>query len=581
MVLGEQLPESTNSPHSGGAFSWIASLRSTIGGILGEKAEKETVEQPATITRNIDGYVVTLKLASFSSQIPGLGDDEVATFWVEKVGRETPVGIEEVSTFDVFNKSILVLPRDILSRNAGEQEWSSDPVDIVARSTLEGPASQEIAQLIVQLKNGEAKTLSPIERPVNTIILQQGRTTEAAFALVRGTVEILGNTEDGGFAHIRTVKSPAILGEISALRGGPATATVRTMTDCSLISIPKGTLIRLAERENWKPYFERLVEERLAEHTLALQQREERMERERSERNATGFSLNNTLAAALDLSSAEEEFDSMDDSDHIVRRSVTLRGIHRDTKEERTVEFHIAMHRNRNSDIAVHISLEPNAVPGDYLGGPGIVCDISRELGNAFLNEGYMYGLKGFGFYAQILPVMLRNIPITDSGVVNKKTRNFLSTQPKGTIIPSTVLAKESPVVASRKHGLSVMRGTGEQAKLKEPENASEPLRTYKVSANWQFVLILATELERMLSMEGNAYATARTTLEREYHEAPARIAQIVRRHAEDESESLLSLYESPEFQEAAKIQLARLMELSKRIGQRESKLLKQQKEMS
>lgn len=577
MALPEQLPECANARKSVGIFARFSGrLRDSLAKLFTGKQQQEPApEIPPTIVRNIDGYIVTLSRVGFSKPIPGLSDGEIATFWVEKVERDGPDGREELSVFAAFkNQIVLALPRDILSESARDQKWSSDPVDILAYSTLQEPADQEIAQMIRDLKNGEVKLLSTIEVPAYETIFEQGKSTTAAMALVRGTVEILGNIAGGGTTHIRTVNHPTILGEISTIRGGPATATVRTMTPCTFIRIPKDTLIQLANREDWKPYFERLIDQRLVQHTLAVQEYEERIERVRAERDATGFPLNNTLAAALDLPSAALELDQMVGSKNrepIVRRSVTLLGTHRTTGEMQSVEFHIAMMRKRTSDIDVHISLDPHAIPGDVLRSPSITCSVDSDLQKAYLAEGCLHELKGYGFYSQILPVMLRNVPITDSHIVNIETKNFLASQTDGEIVPSTVLALHSPVVAARKHGLSIMRGT-----YGKPQHRSntEPLKTYKVPANWQAILILATELERLLSVDESTYTAARAALEKKYQETLARIAQMVRQHAENEADSLVSLYDDAEFQEAAALQIERLMELTEGIGQREAALL-------
>lgn len=583
MVLGEHLPESPNSPHSGGPLSWITSLRNTIGGILGKKDGKETVEQPKTITRTVDGFHVTLKQAQFRNSFPGLSDDQVATFIVEKVQRETPNGLEEVSPFAAFSKAILVLPRDILSKSAETQTWSSDPIDIVLRSTAQGAASMEIAQMIAGLEDEQGRPLTPRGYPAGTDLITENTYLSDALALMSGTVEILVEGPQGQQIHIRTVDSPTVLGERSALQDEPTSATVRAMTDCTVITIPKERLKSLAQEDRWKERFEELIEERLINTTLTLREYEESQERERVEREATGFPLEDSLAAALDLPSAAEEIDRRvrdGEYDAVVRRPLKITGVHRETKERQEITFYIAMCRMRNGDIGVHISLDKNAAPGDTLMGPGIVCNVADDLANAVIDEAYFHELKGYGFYSRMLPTLLRYVAVSESRIANLATRKFLATQKKGAIVPSTLLAAHSPVVGAHKHGLTVMRGTfGDPAPETMPGH-TEPLKTYKVGANWQVILILGTELERILTLDDVAYAERREALAKKYHEYPARIAQMVLRHTEDEADSLLSLYESEDYQKAAEIQLARLMELSKRIGQRESKLLKQQKEM-
>ena len=89
------------------------------------------------------------------------------------------------------------------------------------------------AELPVPSIEGLAAALAPAEVPAGTVLMRQGDTGDAYFAIAAGEFDV---TQDGHF--LRTCGRGEGVGEIALLRSIPRTATVTARTD--------GTFYRLA-----------------------------------------------------------------------------------------------------------------------------------------------------------------------------------------------------------------------------------------------------------------------------------------------------------------------------------------------
>jgi ATP-binding cassette, subfamily B, bacterial len=101
---------------------------------------------------------------------------------------------------------------------------------------LDGPLLQQVAHRFVTE-----------HYPEDRLVVQQGDPADRFYIVVRGTLEVLLNTEGGAARRIRALRDGDHFGDIALLRNEPRTATVRTVTPCVLLSLQRGPFLRLLE----------------------------------------------------------------------------------------------------------------------------------------------------------------------------------------------------------------------------------------------------------------------------------------------------------------------------------------------
>lgn len=117
---------------------------------------------------------------------------------------------------------------------------------------------REIVHIVEKAKYGPGET-----------IFREGSPGDAWYALYRGEVDVLKELEAGEY-KIRTLGAGACFGEIAVLDGSPRTATIRAVTDTTVLRIPQDKFQALVADEH-------LVAYKLIKHmafVLAEKQRE-------------------------------------------------------------------------------------------------------------------------------------------------------------------------------------------------------------------------------------------------------------------------------------------------------------------
>jgi CRP-like cAMP-binding protein len=96
--------------------------------------------------------------------------------------------------------------------------------------------------------------------PKDSLIMSEGEDGESMYVILSGTVEVIkkltidGLDDDGldrnkTFTTLNAESNDAVFGEIALLEKSKRTATVRSLTDCTLYEIKKADFLQLAETD--------------------------------------------------------------------------------------------------------------------------------------------------------------------------------------------------------------------------------------------------------------------------------------------------------------------------------------------
>ncbi|RJS25278.1 cyclic nucleotide-binding domain-containing protein [Corallococcus sp. H22C18031201] len=130
-------------------------------------------------------------------------------------------------------------------------------------------SSPLLAGLSTELRCQLGSAFVPCTLDAGTTLLTRGKPGNALYLLLRGRCEVFHTYEDGRVTSYPELKEGALFGEISLLRSRLATATVRTLTSC--------TLLRL-ERDVFEKFFLAQPELRGALVRMGLQRLKHTME---------------------------------------------------------------------------------------------------------------------------------------------------------------------------------------------------------------------------------------------------------------------------------------------------------------
>ena len=115
--------------------------------------------------------------------------------------------------------------------------------------------------------------------PDASVVLRQGSPGRGLFVILRGKCDVVHETAQGE-VPVRQMREGDIFGEISLLRDGPATATVRAAGACELLELSREDFRALVlPNAQVRAMIEKIAEERLA-HSADLLDREPRLLRD-------------------------------------------------------------------------------------------------------------------------------------------------------------------------------------------------------------------------------------------------------------------------------------------------------------
>ncbi|MBZ4422980.1 cyclic nucleotide-binding domain-containing protein [Myxococcus sp. RHSTA-1-4] len=134
-----------------------------------------------------------------------------------------------------------------LSPSASREAWTDygvegDKLERAARERLMADAIRSnplLATLSPELQAQLGAAFVPVTVPAGETLLTRGKPGDALYLLLRGECEVFHTHEDGRHSPLATLKEGALFGEISLLRSRLATATVRTLTPCTLMKLDR------------------------------------------------------------------------------------------------------------------------------------------------------------------------------------------------------------------------------------------------------------------------------------------------------------------------------------------------------
>jgi len=96
-----------------------------------------------------------------------------------------------------------------------------------------------LATMPAELRAQLANAFVPVSVQAGEELLTLGQPGNALYLLLRGECEVFHSHEDGRQSALGTLKEGSLFGEISLLRSRLATATVRTLTPCTLLKLER------------------------------------------------------------------------------------------------------------------------------------------------------------------------------------------------------------------------------------------------------------------------------------------------------------------------------------------------------
>ncbi|RKG94566.1 cyclic nucleotide-binding domain-containing protein, partial [Corallococcus carmarthensis] len=131
---------------------------------------------------------------------------------------------------------------------AGVRELGKDygvkgeQMQVTARERLLADALRSnplIAALPPEVQHELGDAFVPCTVPAGETLLTRGQPGDALYVLIRGQCEVFHTHDDGRQSPYPTLEEGALFGEISLLRSRLATATVRTVTPCTLLKLER------------------------------------------------------------------------------------------------------------------------------------------------------------------------------------------------------------------------------------------------------------------------------------------------------------------------------------------------------
>ena len=107
--------------------------------------------------------------------------------------------------------------------------------------------------------------------PGDRDVFREGDPGDKFYLVVRGRLEVLVSMPDGSEKQIRVMEDGDYFGEIALMADSTRTATIRTETDCTFLTLGRDPFLRLLEREpKLRESFEKVVAERLVASSTLL-----------------------------------------------------------------------------------------------------------------------------------------------------------------------------------------------------------------------------------------------------------------------------------------------------------------------
>ena len=149
----------------------------------------------------------------------------------------------------------------VIAQDGAARVEASRLLAIPMLQSLDHAVLEELAQLFIT------------ERCLaNRDVFREGDPGDKFYIIVRGRVTVWVNIPDGGQQQLRTMDDGDHFGEIALMEDTPRTATVRTSTDCTFLTLARDPFLKLLQLEpKLRETFQKIVAERLKASATHLQ----------------------------------------------------------------------------------------------------------------------------------------------------------------------------------------------------------------------------------------------------------------------------------------------------------------------
>ena len=112
-----------------------------------------------------------------------------------------------------------------------------------------------------------ADQMTSVSRDAGTVLVREGDAGDELFVVARGRLEVLKRAPDGHQERVEIFDDGDTFGEISLMRDVPRTATVRTLTATTYLTLKRAPFLRLVARvPGMKARLEAEIDARLREN---------------------------------------------------------------------------------------------------------------------------------------------------------------------------------------------------------------------------------------------------------------------------------------------------------------------------
>ncbi len=214
---------------------------------------------PPVVTRFLQAGQVVVKEGDPGTSMFVVLEGRVAV--ARESGGGEPVIMEQLGAGEFFGELALLTgaPRTAsvvaledavvleLSQSGDRAAWADygvegDKVEKAARERLMADAMRSnplLASLSPELQAELGRAFVPTNVPTGETLLTRGKPGDALYLLLRGQCEVFHTHEDGTQTAYPRLEEGSLFGEISLLRSRLATATVRTLTPCTLLKLER------------------------------------------------------------------------------------------------------------------------------------------------------------------------------------------------------------------------------------------------------------------------------------------------------------------------------------------------------
>ncbi|RYZ40387.1 MAG: cyclic nucleotide-binding domain-containing protein [Myxococcaceae bacterium] len=146
----------------------------------------------------------------------------------------TVVTVEDVVLLELTQAGVRELGKDYGVK--GDEMQSTAKERLLADTLRSNPL---IAALPPEVQHELGDAFIPCTVPAGETLLTRGQPGDALYVLLRGRCEVFHTHGDGRQSPYPLLEEGALFGEISLLRSRLATATVRTVTPCTLLKLER------------------------------------------------------------------------------------------------------------------------------------------------------------------------------------------------------------------------------------------------------------------------------------------------------------------------------------------------------